>query len=123
MTERPSDLAVLARAGGNDQVVEKKVLLAHLARQEAARLGIVPDAQQVQALGATFLRELELRDSRSVRAWLHESGLSDEDFERVMADFAAVLAVEAHHRQELATRVELHRKLIAGRSRILAEPA
>ena len=123
MPERASDLAVLARPGGTERVVEKKVLLAHLARQEAARLGIVPDAHQVETLRAAFLQELGLLDPESVSAWLAASGLSDEDFNIVMADFAAVLTVEAHHREQLSMRVALHRRLMAARSRILAEPA
>jgi hypothetical protein len=123
MSETTPDLDILIRPGGNDRVIEKKVLLADLARQEAARLGIAPSASDVHELGAAFLREMGLLDDASTAAWLAQTGLSDADFKTVVTDLAAVLAVEAHYRERLAARIELHRRLMAGRTRRLAQTA
>lgn len=115
-----SKLDILARPGENDKVIEKKVLLAHLARQEAARVGIAPDTGDVRELAEHYCRELGLRERESILAWLAEAGLSQDEFHTVIADFAAVLAVEAHHREQLVKRVELHRRVVAARSQQLA---
>ncbi|MEO8304974.1 MAG: hypothetical protein ABI724_12715 [Betaproteobacteria bacterium] len=115
-----SDIAVLVRPGGNDSVVEKKVLLADLARCELVRLGIDLPPVRVQAVRAEFFRDLELLDDDAASTWLAGTGLSEEDFNTVMTDFAAVLTVEAHHRERLVPRVELHRRLMGARTRTLA---
>src|ERR1041384_6869053 len=112
MDAHTPDLDVLTRPGGNDRVVDKKALLALLAREEEVRLGIAPDAGRIRALGAEFLDELGLHDGPSIAAWLAEAGLSAAEFEDVMADLASVLAVQAHHHERLAARAALHRRLI-----------
>ncbi|MBI4694505.1 MAG: hypothetical protein HY749_10835 [Gammaproteobacteria bacterium] len=113
------DSDILARPGANDQVMSKKVLLAALATAEAARLGIGPDAAFVGAVRANFLDGLDLGEREALLVWLGEAGLGEADFETVMKDFAAVVAVEVHYAEQLAPRVELHRRLVAARMRRL----
>ncbi|MCG6870420.1 MAG: hypothetical protein LJE91_17310 [Gammaproteobacteria bacterium] len=122
-TEPPADteLTVLARRGGNDKVIEKKVLLAQLATEEAVRLGIVLDDAQIQALADQYCRELGLLDTESIMAWLTKAGLTREEFHAAIADFAAVLAVQSHHQERLGRRLELHRRLLSARTRHLTE--
>ncbi len=115
------ELEILARPGGNDKVIGKKVLLSHLAAQEAARLGILPDAGDIQALADHYCRDLGLFDPEAVGAWLAQAGLRPDQFLAVIADFAAVLAVERHHQEPLAARVQLHRRVLEARNRRLAE--
>jgi len=114
------NLDVLVRSGGSDRVVGKKVLLAKLAEKEAERLGMLPAQEEVQAVADAFLRELGLADPDSTKAWLKHEGLTMDDLNRVMADFAAVLAVESHYRERLAEAVDLHRRVMAARGRQLA---
>lgn len=114
-----SDLDILSRPGGNDQVASKKVLLAVLARGEAVRLGITPDADYVATVRANFLSGLDLAAPDALQAWLAEAGLSEQDFDTVIRDLATVVAVETHYAAALAPRVELHRCLIAARMRRL----
>jgi len=123
ITESPADteLTVLARRGGNDKVIEKKVLLAQLATEEAGRLGIVLDDAQIQTLADQYCRELGLTDPESVMAWLTKAGLTREEFHSAIADFAAVLAVQSHHHEHLGRRLELHRRLLSARTRHLTE--
>ena len=122
-TESPAEteLTVLARRGGNDKVIEKKVLLAQLATEEAERLGIVLGDAQIQALADQYCREIGLLDSESSMAWLTKAGLTTEEFHSAIADFAAILAVQSHHHENLGRRLELHRRLLAARTRQLTE--
>src|SRR3954464_14210134 len=112
MSAYTPDLDILTRPGGNDRVIDKKVLLSLLAREEAARLGIAPDAERIREIGAEFFDELGLHDGAAIAAWLAQAGLSAADFDTVMTDLASVLAVQAHHQERLAARAELHRRLI-----------
>lgn len=115
MKATDSDVDILARPGANDQVMSKKVLLAMLAGAEAQRLGITPDAAFVGAVRENFLQGLELNDQAALLAWLADAGLSEQDFDTVMRDLAAVVAVEMHHAEALSPRVELHRRVVAAR--------
>jgi len=114
------DLDILSRPGGNDRVIGKKVLLAKLAGEEVERLGIPPTEDQVQEVADAFLGEIGLSDRNSALAWLKREELTLDEFYRVMTDFAAVLAVEAHYKVLLGEPVDLHRRLIAARSRQLS---
>lgn len=116
MTDRANnELDILARPGANDQVIYKKVLLAVLACADSERLNIVPDEALVAQIQGHFLADLDLPDEPALAGFLAGAGLSGEDFQRVMQDFAAVVAVESHYANELAARVELHRRLVAAR--------
>lgn len=110
----PEDLDVLHRPGANARVIEKKALLAALARTEADRLGITPSAEAIADVAGALRCELELEDEGELEHWLDEIGLDRVALHEVLHDFAAVLAVEAHHRAALAGRVERHRRLAAG---------
>ncbi len=114
-----TDLDILARRGGNDKVLEKKVLLAHLAVEEAARTGLMPDRSQILELANQYCLELGLRDEASILEWLADAGLSLEEFHSVIADFSAILAVQAHHQAQMSKRVERHRRLLAARQCLL----
>ena len=119
--EQGSAIDVLARPGGNDQVISKKVLLAALACAEADRLGQRPGADFVAAMRAQFLDGLSLADEAALARWLADVGVTDAEFESVMQDFAAVVAIEMHYEKSLAARVALHGRLIAARMHRLAE--
>lgn len=112
----PAGLDELARQGANPQVPAKKVLLAYLAQAEARRLGITPGAAELQALADAFCAEIGLTQRADVDDWLAQAGLTHAEFMAVLADFAAVLAVEQHYRADLAGRVALHRRLMAARA-------
>ena len=101
-------------------MIEKKALLARLARDEARRLGIEPDAATCQALADSLRAEIGLEDAGETRAWLEDAGLDEAAFAEVVADLAAVLAVEAHYRGVADGQVERHRRFITGRERRLA---
>ncbi len=120
MTSVNSDVDILTRPGGNDQVASKKVLLAVLASAEADRLGIAPAAASVNAVRAEFLGGLDLDDPARRAAWLADAGLSEQDFETVMRDLAAVMVVEQQLAAAIAPRVELHRRLMGARARRVA---
>lgn len=120
MTSVNSDVDILTRPGGNDQVASKKVLLAVLASAEAERLGIAPAAASVNAVRAEFLGGLDLDDPARRAAWLADAGLSEQDFENVMRDLAAVMVVEQQLAAAIAPRVELHRRLMGARARRVA---
>jgi hypothetical protein len=123
-SDRPiTDLDILARPGGSSGVAVKKVLLAMLACAEAKRLGIAPEEPEVQALTETFWHELGLEDPVAAQDWLAQSGLTTEEFEASMADFAAVLVVEAHFKEQLAGAVQRHRRLMAAREHRMDELA
>ncbi|MGE0859476.1 MAG: hypothetical protein AB7I01_09285 [Gammaproteobacteria bacterium] len=120
MTSVNSDVDILTRPGGNDQVAAKKVLLAVLASAEADRLGIAPAAASVNAVRAEFLDGLDLDDPTRRAAWLADAGLGEQDFESVMRDLAAVMVVEQQLAAAIAPRVELHRRLMGARARRVA---
>lgn len=115
----PSELEVLARQGENDRVLGKKVLLAHLALRESARLHSEPTTAEVQATADEFRRQIGLTREADMREWLRHQELSLEAFSGVMRDFTAVLKMYARHEASLASRVEDHRRVIAGRNRRL----
>ena len=118
-----AELELLARRGENAAVVEKKALLAWLASAEAERAGIAPGPREVQAVADALRAELGLHDARATRDWLAAAGLDEAGFAAIAADFAAVLAVAAHHRAGLAPRIERHRRFIEARARHLADAA
>lgn len=114
---------ILARPGANPQVLAKKVLLAKLARAEAERFGINPTATEVATFRDTFLAEIGIVDEAALARWLAEASLSRAEFDAVMMDYAAILAVDAWYATRLAPRVELHRRLVDARMRRLAADA
>lgn len=116
----PAGLDLLARPGANPQVAEKKVLLAFLAGHEALRLGLAPDPARCRALAAHFRAEMDLPDEAALAGWLADAGLGPADFDALMADFAAVLAVEARYRDALAGQLDRHRRFMAAREARLA---
>lgn len=117
MTDTATVLDILARPGGNDQVINKKVLLAALTSAEAARLGITPDADFVAMIQANFLASNGIHDRAALTQWLRDAELSDADFTQVMQDFAAVVAVETQLVNRLAPCIELHRRVMTAHSR------
>ncbi|MSR13212.1 MAG: hypothetical protein EXR86_01320 [Gammaproteobacteria bacterium] len=117
MTDAPNAIDILARPGGNDQVITKKVLLAALACDEAARLALTPNAETVAAVEANFLGALAIHNRVELDEWLNASALSYDEFKLVMRDFAAVVVVEHHHASLLGPRIELHRRVVTARER------
>lgn len=115
----PTEFEVLAREGENDRVLGKKVLLAYLALQESERLDMGLTPAEIQATADEFRREIALFSELDMEEWLRRSELSLDEFSGVMRDFAAVLKMNAHYEKSLKSRVEDHRRVIAGRNRRL----
>jgi hypothetical protein len=117
-------LDVLGRPGGNDAVIEKKALLSCLAVDEAERLGIGSDPARQAELEGVYRRVLGLERDEDWSVFLEQAGLRVADWARLRADFASVLAVQAHHAPRMAARVTRHRKFAqawADRMRQLTE--
>jgi hypothetical protein len=114
---------ILARPGANDEVIVKKVLLAHLSRDAARHLGISADPALRHAIEDSFLGELGLHDADQRARWLAEAGLTVAQFAAVMDDFATTLTVQAHLGDALVPQIALHRRLMTARAARLAAGA
>lgn len=103
--EQPS--AVETRA-----VSLKKVLLRHLARHEAERLGLSVTPEEVKASIRSFKREFGMQQPQHLRAWLAESGLDDHVFVEISSEMVLLDKVLEHHEPQLVGRVHPQQALM-----------
>jgi hypothetical protein len=107
-TAATHDLEVLARQGGNREVMSKKALLAYLALQEVERTGIEITDEEIQTVSDAFRRQFGLQDSDDTEKWLQAAGLSLEAYASVMRNFTAVLKLEKQYAQKIEPLLTEH---------------
>jgi hypothetical protein len=91
--------------------MNKKVLLAYLAVQEAERLGLKISEMEIQTMSDSFREQFDLLDSQDTEQWLKEAGLSLEGYSAVMRDFTAVLKLEQHYTSAIEPLLTNHRRV------------
>ncbi|MEH2241048.1 MBL fold metallo-hydrolase [Nostoc sp.] len=110
-----NDIQILTRLGENEKVMNKKVLLAYLAVQEAERLGLKISDIEIQTMSDSFREQFDLLDSQDTEQWLKEAGLSIEGYSAVMRDFTAVLKLEQHYTKVIDPLLTNHRRVATAR--------
>ncbi|MEH2027032.1 MBL fold metallo-hydrolase [Nostoc sp.] len=110
-----NDIQILTRLGENEKVMNKKVLLAYLAVQEAERLGLKISDIEIQTMSDSFREQFDLLDSQDTEQWLKEAGLSIEGYSAVMRDFTAVLKLEQHYTRVIDPLLTNHRRVATAR--------
>ncbi|MEH2442413.1 MBL fold metallo-hydrolase [Nostoc sp.] len=113
--ESANDIQILTRLGENEEVMNKKVLLAYLAVQEAERLGLKISEMEIQTMSDSFREQFDLLDSQDTEQWLKEAGLSLEGYSAVMRDFTAVLKLEQHYTRVIEPLLTNHRRVATAR--------
>jgi hypothetical protein len=108
--------AVDAPPGGSVDVARKKVLLGMLASKEAARVGLSSSAEEVDEMTSWFRETYGLDSDAELSAWLAQTGLGGDPFERAMRRFTAVVKMEEIARPELERETEEYLRLYGAAS-------
>jgi Beta-lactamase superfamily domain len=105
------DLEILIREGGNDEVLSKKALLTYLCLQEAKKIGLEIDDEDLQKTSDAFRSMFSLLEENDTDLWLAEEGMSFDTYVETLEYMATVIKLERHYHDRIAPIIAKHRRM------------
>jgi L-ascorbate metabolism protein UlaG (beta-lactamase superfamily) len=105
------DLEILIREGGNDEVLSKKALLTYLCLQEAKKIGLEIDDEDLQKTSDAFRSMFALLEEDSTDLWLEAEGMSFDTYVETLEYMATVMKLERHYHDRIAPLIAKHRRM------------
>lgn len=112
------DLEILIREGGNDEVLSKKALLTYLCLQEAEKIGLTLDNEDLQETSDAFREMFSLIEEDSTELWLEAEGMSFDTYVESIKYLATVMKLERHYQQRIAPLIAKHRRMAIATSHL-----
>ena len=107
------DLEILIREGGNDQVLSKKALLTYLCLQEAEKIGLTVDTEDLQETSDAFREMFSLEAEDATELWLEAEEMSLDTYLESIEYLAVVMKLERHYQDRIATLITKQRRMAA----------
>mgnify|MGYP000279364717 CR=1 FL=1 len=104
-------LEILIREGGNDEVLSKKALLTYLCVQEAKKIGLEIDEEELQQTSDAFRSMFSLLEEDATDLWLEQEGISLDTYVESIEYMATVMKLERHYQDRLAPLIAKHRRM------------
>ncbi len=112
------DLEILVREGGNDEVLNKKALLTYLCLQEAKKIGLEINEEDLQETSDAFRSMFSLLEEDATDLWLAAEGMSFDTYVETIEYLATVMKLERHYQDRIATLIAKHRRMASATSRL-----
>lgn len=107
------DLEILIREGGNNEVLSKKALLTYLCLQEAKKIGLEIDNEDLQQTSDAFRSMFSLLEEDATDLWLAAEEMSFDTYVETLEYMATVIKLEQHYHDRIAPLIAKHRRMAA----------
>jgi Beta-lactamase superfamily domain len=112
------NLEILIREGGNDEVLSKKALLTYLCLQEAQKIGLEIDEEDLQETSDAFRSMFSLLEEDDTELWLAAEGMSFDTYVESIEYMATVMKLERYYQDRIAPLIAKHRRMAAATDRL-----